>query len=398
MKTAKIKCTKCGKEYFVAPEDLDKIDLTYHCDQCGDNFEVSFFDHCPKCKANVGFLEGNAFKKDMYSIGKDLVASVMNPISAIDTFGGFIKNAFDGSIDEANGDGVCPTCNTRYIRCHSCHELFSIDGDAVYKDKFTCPNCGKTQLPGHVKEGCERLYSRAFLSSHLGTSQQNIQLLNPHKQQRESKIQTTTRISRKEAFKVISFVMHLPVEYIDGTRSINCGRSELKRFKKNGYDIPENVMYQCRTYYDLADAIIDSVERRNRKNSQVPAKNLPTKNDKSGQSIPEKHLHIKEDKLSAEQKYLDNLKEFLEDDAEITPRERKMLDRIRQNLGISEERAKELEDSLQPQLTEDEQEYLEMYREYAEKGDVTEKERRRLDKFANALGLSDERVKEIERF
>ena len=65
----------------------------------------------------------------------------------------------------------------------------------------------------------------------------------------------------------------------------------------------------------------------------------------------------------AEQEYLDNLKEFLEDDAEITPRERKMLDRIRQNLGISEERAKELEASLKPQLTEDEQEYLDMYRE-----------------------------------
>lgn len=42
--------------------------------------------------------------------------------------------------------------------------------------------------------------------------------------------------------------------------------------------------------------------------------------------------------------------------------------------------------------------YLEMYREYAEKGDITEKGRRRLDKFANALGLTNERVKEIETF
>jgi hypothetical protein len=97
-----------------------------------------------------------------------------------------------------------------------------------------------------------------------------------------------------------------------------------------------------------------------------------------------------------EQEYLENLKEFLEDDAEITPRERKMLDRIRQSLGISEERAAELEASLKPQLTEDEQEYLEMYREYAEKGEITEKERRKLDRFAQALGLESERVKEIE--
>ena len=100
----------------------------------------------------------------------------------------------------------------------------------------------------------------------------------------------------------------------------------------------------------------------------------------------------------AEQEYLDNIREFLEDDAEITSRERKMLDRIRQKLGISEERAKELEASLsKPQLTEDEQEYLDMYREYAEKGSVTEKEHRRLDKFAAAIGISAERVKEIEK-
>ena len=101
---------------------------------------------------------------------------------------------------------------------------------------------------------------------------------------------------------------------------------------------------------------------------------------------------------ATEQEYLDNIRELLEDDAEITPRERKMLDRIRQKLGISEERAKKLETSLtKPQLTEDEQEYLDMYREYAEKGSVTEKERRRLDKFAAAMGITAERVKEIEK-
>ena len=99
----------------------------------------------------------------------------------------------------------------------------------------------------------------------------------------------------------------------------------------------------------------------------------------------------------AEQQYLDNLKEFLEDDAEIIPRERKMLDRIRQSLGISEERAKELETSLKPQLTEDEQEYLDMYREYAAEGEITDKQRNRLKKFASALSISEQRIKELEK-
>ena len=97
-----------------------------------------------------------------------------------------------------------------------------------------------------------------------------------------------------------------------------------------------------------------------------------------------------------EQEFLDNLKEFLEDDAEITPRERKILNRIREKLGISEERGKELEESLKPKLTEDEQEYLEMYSDYLKSGEISEKERRRLDKFAAALGIDDNRKKELE--
>ena len=74
-----------------------------------------------------------------------------------------------------------------------------------------------------------------------------------------------------------------------------------------------------------------------------------------------------------------------------------MLDHIRQSLCISEERAKELEESLKPKLSEDEQEYLDMYKEYAEKGEITEKERRRLDKFAMALGISEDRITVIEK-
>ena len=97
-----------------------------------------------------------------------------------------------------------------------------------------------------------------------------------------------------------------------------------------------------------------------------------------------------------EQEYLDIVKDCIED-GEIGSRERKLLDKIRIKNGISEERAKELESTLNvPQLTEDETEYLEMYHEYAEKGEITEKERRRLDKFALALGLTQKRIEELE--
>ena len=99
-----------------------------------------------------------------------------------------------------------------------------------------------------------------------------------------------------------------------------------------------------------------------------------------------------------EQQYLDNVREFFEDDTDITPRERKMLNRIRESLGISEERAEELEQmAVNPRLKKDEQEYIDMYRDYAENGKITDKERRKLDKFASALGISAERVKALEK-
>ena len=98
-----------------------------------------------------------------------------------------------------------------------------------------------------------------------------------------------------------------------------------------------------------------------------------------------------------EQDYLDTLKESFED-GDITPRERKMLERIRVSLGISEERAKEIESLLigNP-ITEDEREYVEMYKEYLEDGEISEKERRRLNKFAMALGISQDRINELEK-
>jgi len=98
----------------------------------------------------------------------------------------------------------------------------------------------------------------------------------------------------------------------------------------------------------------------------------------------------------AEQEYINELKDILAD-GEISTRERRLLDKIRQKLGITEDRAKELEASLsEPQLTEDEQEYLDMYREYAEE-EISPRERRLLDKIRLKLGISEERAKEIEK-
>lgn len=100
----------------------------------------------------------------------------------------------------------------------------------------------------------------------------------------------------------------------------------------------------------------------------------------------------------AESEYLEEVKACLEEDEVISPRERRLLNRLREKLGISEERAKELEESLkQPQLTTEEQEYFDEYKACLEDGNsISEKERRLLEKLRKMLGISEDRAKEIE--
>lgn len=99
---------------------------------------------------------------------------------------------------------------------------------------------------------------------------------------------------------------------------------------------------------------------------------------------------------TAETEYLNELKEILAD-GEISPRERRLLDKIRVSLGITENRAKELEDSLTPKLTLEEQEYLDEYREIIAGGEILPRDQRFLEKLKKANGISDKRALEIEK-
>ena len=99
---------------------------------------------------------------------------------------------------------------------------------------------------------------------------------------------------------------------------------------------------------------------------------------------------------SDEQDYLEMYKEYTVRGA-ISDRDRKMLDKFRSRCGISEERARELEGSCnKPQLTEDEQEYFELYKEYAADGKISERDRKMLNKMRDRMGISERRSKEIE--
>ncbi len=119
--------------------------------------------------------------------------------------------------------------------------------------------------------------------------------------------------------------------------------------------------------------------------------------DKENEVETEFDIEISSTGLTSEEiEYLEELHEVLAD-GEISEREHKLLGKIRTQLGISEERGKELEAYLsKPSLTTEEQEYLNEYRDIVSEGDITPRDQRFLDKLKKVNGISEERAKEIE--
>ncbi len=98
-----------------------------------------------------------------------------------------------------------------------------------------------------------------------------------------------------------------------------------------------------------------------------------------------------------EREYIEEIKTCLAESGNISASERRLLESLRKHLCISEERAVELEKSLAQALTDTEKEYLKEYRLcFEDGGSISTGERRLLDKFRIRLGISEERGKEIE--
>jgi hypothetical protein len=98
---------------------------------------------------------------------------------------------------------------------------------------------------------------------------------------------------------------------------------------------------------------------------------------------------------SNEQNYLDLVKK-VSAGGMISELNRKMLEQIRIKLKISEERAKDLETSLIPQLSEEEKQYLEAVRQYLADGIIGENERVLLQTLRELNNISEERASELE--
>lgn len=114
--------------------------------------------------------------------------------------------------------------------------------------------------------------------------------------------------------------------------------------------------------------------------------------------------HKDSNQFSEEEKqYIEEVRYMLEDDDQIDEKENQVLQRFRDRLGISESRAEELKNSIilswkkEDNLTDEEKEYLKDYEMFIRDGEIQERERRMLNRLAGLLGISEDRAMELER-
>ena len=98
-----------------------------------------------------------------------------------------------------------------------------------------------------------------------------------------------------------------------------------------------------------------------------------------------------------EEKYKEEVLFYLEDDGIIDDEERRFLERKRVRLGVSEERTKEIEEECLPKLTAEEREYIETLKELGDADLQNPRIRRMLDHECESLGISEERALELEK-
>ena len=130
-----------------------------------------------------------------------------------------------------------------------------------------------------------------------------------------------------------------------------------------------------------------------------PLQDFDDANASNGQAVAQiaqtQNSELSEDELA----YKEEVEFCLEDAPEIDAHSRKFLERKRQKLGISEARAKELEDMVtasQLSFTDEEKEYMEALDDVIEDGAIPNNVRRLLERERRSLGISEERAKELE--
>lgn len=99
-----------------------------------------------------------------------------------------------------------------------------------------------------------------------------------------------------------------------------------------------------------------------------------------------------------EKEFLNEVRFCIEDDGIIDNSEQIFLNKTREKFGLTEERAKELQESLlKPQFTENEKEYINALSELMIDGQILESAQRIVERFRNLYEIDEQRANEIEK-
>lgn len=190
-------------------------------------------------------------------------------------------------------------------------------------------------------------------------------------------LEYTMRISSEDAMSTNSSQkMSLKVSYEGLMRNVD---AHFNAERDTTFSTSESTLWEISVVFkSLKDFSVENDAK------QVAAIEVP-----ETENVPEPEL------TDAEHMYLEELNFMLEDGA-IGDAERRLLERKRLKFGISEDRAAELEAMVAPSLTDDEIEYIETFKEICADGEVTPRMRKMLDREAAGLGISSERAVELE--
>ncbi|MFJ1430776.1 hypothetical protein ACILE2_08245 [Capnocytophaga canimorsus] len=206
----------------------------------------------------------------------------------------------------------------------------------------------------------------------------------------EQKIETNSEVEWKinvvfKPMEAFDEVVAVPVEE----------KKQLKQISQNSLSDEEQQYFEEVKFMLEDDAIIDDKERVGL-DEMCKMLNISSEKAKELEEKAIKQIHtFTEDEL----KYLEEIKFMLEDDGTIDIQEQQMLEEMRKTLSISVERTKQLENIVinRGDLSKEEKEYLEKFKMFTMDDAVSDRERRILNRLANLLGISEERAIELEK-
>lgn len=306
------------------------------------------------------FLTGLAKKGGM----KAVLAYVGSVVPGIGNIGGFLAG---GVVDFIYGDGI-----KKYI--DKVADIF--DDNKVYV--FDCPKCGNSwaRKEDEIENTSNINYSSSNSDEIIFSRVKDI--IADKLSVNRNRIFRSSRIAQDlgaDSLDTVELIMEMEKEY-----SVQVSDSEAEKFRTVGDVV--TYLANIKSHYSNIEeqskiAIISGIISS--------LKEYASSNNKLSLTVEENE-------------YTEELRECLED-GEISRGERRLLEKLRVKLGISESRAAEIEALLmQPQLTEAEQEYFDEYKEcLTDGGEISAGERRLLNRLRTKLGISEQRASELEK-